>query len=113
MATEILSWKGPCLFRLVNSAWWREQRRKITVSPYPLIAKQGSILIVVLWALFFLSMLAVAIGAYIRPQLALANKLKDRARMYYLAKAGVKRAILEITKDETDAYDALKELWKK
>jgi len=37
--------------------------------------------------------------------------LIGRAKMYYLAKAGVKRAILEIERDETDTYDALSDLW--
>ena len=72
---------------------------------------KGSILIVVLWSLFFLSALALAVNAYIRSQLDLAAKLKDRAKMHYLAKAGVKRAILEIENDTTDSCDALKDAW--
>ena len=73
--------------------------------------KDGSILIIILWSLFFLSALAVAISAYVRPELDLAGKLMDRTKMYYLANAGVKRAILEIERDETDTYDALSDVW--
>jgi len=73
--------------------------------------KKGSILIVALWSLFFLSALAVAIGAYIYSELSLAGKLMGRTKMYYLANAGVKRAILEIDRDETDAYDVLSDVW--
>ncbi|MFH1381053.1 MAG: hypothetical protein ABIH57_02650 [Candidatus Omnitrophota bacterium] len=73
--------------------------------------QDGSILIVILWSLFFLSALAVAISAYVRPELDLAGKLMDRTKMYYLANAGVKRAILEIDRDETDTYDTLSDVW--
>jgi len=58
-----------------------------------------------------LGMLAIAIGAYVRPQMALASRLGNRAKMYYLAKSGVERAIAEINADETDSYDALNESW--
>jgi len=91
-------------------------------------SKRGSILILVLWALFFLAMLSLAIRAYVQPQLSLAQKLLGRAKMYYLASAGVERAILEVknnsveydaedkNKDEDDEeetydYDALNDPW--
>jgi len=50
------------------------------------------------------------LNAYINPQLSLASKLKERAKGYYLAKAGVKKAIQTVAVDETPGYDALKEL---
>lgn len=71
----------------------------------------GSIFILAVWSLFFLSMLALAVNAYVRPQLDLAGRLKDRSAAYYLAKAGVEKAILEINRDVTSTYDALKEPW--
>jgi general secretion pathway protein K len=112
MARGILHWRELCLFQLAYSVERIADSKKLNAKRYPLNAKKGSILIVILWALFFLSMLAVAVNAYIWPSLSLAGKLKDRAKMYYLAKAGVKRAILEIVKnDATDSYDALKESW--
>jgi len=58
-----------------------------------------------------LGALAIAIAAYIKPQLGLAGKLAGRAKMYYLAKAGVKMAILGLKNDETESYDALNDLW--
>ncbi len=75
-----------------------------------LYRRRGSILIVALWALFFLSALALALNAYINPQISLASKLKERAKCYYSAKAGVKKAIQTIVVDETPGYIALKDL---
>ena len=75
------------------------------------LTNNGSILIVVLWSLFFLSALAVAIRIYVEPQLDLAGRLNRKAAMYYLAAAGVKRAVLELENDETTEFDALSDLW--
>lgn len=75
-----------------------------------LATKKGSILIVALWSLFFLSALALALNAYINPQISLASKLKERAKCYYLAKAGVKKAVQTVAVDETLGFDALKDL---
>ncbi len=75
--------------------------------------KRGSILIAVLWSLFFLSTLAIAIYAYVSPQLGLAERLRDRVKTRYLAAAAMKRAILEVRNDETLEYDTLNELWSR
>ena len=68
-------------------------------------------MIVALWALFILGMLALAIGAYVRPQLSVAGKLKNRAILLYAANAGLKRAIAEVLADKTDSCDALNDSW--
>jgi type II secretory pathway component PulK len=73
--------------------------------------RRGSVLIAVLWSLFFLAMLAVAVNAYVRPQMELSAKLLGKAKMYYLARAGVERAILEIENDATSNYDSLYDSW--
>jgi general secretion pathway protein K len=75
-----------------------------------LYRRKGSILIIALWSLFFLSALALVLNAYINPQISLASKLKERAKSYYLAKAGVKKAIQTVAADETLGFDALKDL---
>lgn len=72
---------------------------------------RGSILLVVLWALFLLATLAVALGAYVRPQIELARRLLNRALTYNLAKAAVKRGILEVKKDAALSYNALNGPW--
>jgi general secretion pathway protein K len=73
--------------------------------------RRGSVLIVVLWSLFFMAMLAVAINAYVRPQLEFSSRLSSNTRMYYIARAGVERAIFEVENDETKGYDSLYDTW--
>lgn len=91
------------------------QRTEDEKKPYPisftLYAEQGSVLIAVLWSLFFLSALAVAIYAHIASQLNLVGRLRDRLHAHYAAEAGVKRAALEIQTDETQDLDALNDPW--
>ena len=79
--------------------------------PRTLNSENGSILIIVLWALFFLTMLAMAIGAYVRPQLDLSKRMLDNTKMRYLARAGVERAVFEVENDKTDDYDGLLDSW--
>lgn len=73
--------------------------------------EKGSILIGVLWALFFLSALAIAIHAYVEPQLRLVERLRDKTKMYYYAQAAFERAAREVMNDETQEYDTLGETW--
>ncbi|MDD5422529.1 MAG: type II secretion system protein GspK [Candidatus Omnitrophica bacterium] len=57
-------------------------------------------------------MLAVAIYAYARPQLDCGSRFINRVKAQYLARAGVKRAILELEKgDKTADYDAFGDTW--
>jgi len=91
----------------------RDQRSgdRKKIEPCTLNPEKGSVLIAVLWSLFFLAALALVINISITPQLGLAAKLRDRAILRYLAKAGIQRAIIEIRADETQEYDALNEPW--
>lgn len=73
--------------------------------------KRGSVLIIVLWSLFFLSALALAIDGYIRPRLDLGARLLRKARVHYYAEAGVKEAMLIIGKDAEAEYDCLNDAW--
>lgn len=81
------------------------------MSLYRLRGNRGSVLIAALWALFTLAMLAFAIDGYVRPQVTAAGKLKYRAKLFYIAKAGVKRAIAEILENDTSSHDALNDTW--
>lgn len=72
---------------------------------------KGSVLVAVLWSLFFLAALAVVINISITPQLVLAARLRDRVMLRHLARAGVQRAIVEIREDETQEIDTLNEPW--
>jgi len=74
-------------------------------------SESGSILVAVLWSLFFLAALALVINTLITPQLELAAKIKERTTLRYLAKAGIEMAVMMIREDETINYDALNEPW--
>lgn len=73
--------------------------------------RTGSVLIIVLWSVFFLAMLAIAVTSLVRPKLEVSARLLDRAKSYYLARSGVVRAIAEIENDATAGYDSLHDLW--
>lgn len=72
---------------------------------------KGSAFIVALWALLVLGALALAVNSYVWPQLGIAGKLRDRAKLHYLAEAAMKRAAAEVSTEEASAYNALKDPW--
>ncbi len=65
----------------------------------------------VLWSLFFLAMLAVAVYANVLPHAELSSKLMEKTKMHYFANAGVERAIFEAENDDTELYDSLYDSW--
>jgi len=72
---------------------------------------RASALIITLWVLGFLTILVVNLGFLVRSQLQFADHLQDRLKMYYLARAGIERAVAELSADESKSYDALNEPW--
>lgn len=72
---------------------------------------KGSILIIVLWTLFILGALAIAINSYVWPQLNFAGKFRDRAKALYAAKAGAKIVIAQVVQDKDTGFDSLKDPW--
>ncbi len=54
---------------------------------------QGAILILVLWALGFLSVLALQLGMNIRQKITLWQRLEERRQLHYIAEAGIQKAI--------------------
>lgn len=72
----------------------------------------GSVLILVLWTLFFLTSLAVTTGIYVSAGLTIAREIKARTSARFLALAGVKRAIMEVMHD-TNWWDGLEETWSR
>ena len=73
--------------------------------------KKGSILIFTLWVLSFLSIFAIGLSRNVSSQLHFASHLQDRLRAYYLASAGIERAIIELNADEDFKCDNLSEEW--
>lgn len=74
-------------------------------------SKRASILIITLWTLSLLTIFAINLGFGARTQLHYAGHLQNRLKMYYLSRAGIERAIIELVNDETQDYDALNEPW--
>ena len=72
-------------------------------------ANSGSILIITLWVLSMLTVYSIGIGCNVSSQVNFASYFKNRLVMYYLAKAGINRAIAELFMDETIGYDTLNE----
>jgi len=58
--------------------------------------EHGSVLILALWTLFFLAALALAVGAHVSAGLTLAGAMRQDARGYHLARAGVTHAALAV-----------------
>ena len=83
--------------------------KKRYLSLFQVNQSSGMVLIIALWSLFFLSALALAIAAYVRPQLSLAGRIKNSSLVRFLAEAGAERAIAQINKTQGSNVDTLKE----
>jgi len=74
---------------------------------------QGSILILVLWILFFLAALTVAIGTHVSATMLAAERLWDRATSRSLAEAGAHVALAQAV-GHTNAWDGITdEAWNR
>ncbi|MCP4650743.1 MAG: hypothetical protein GY853_11785 [PVC group bacterium] len=74
--------------------------------------REGIVLILVLWVLFFLSVVAVTLGFKNRISIRLRSLHNEELRMFYLAKEGVNRAILELSQDDP-TFDGVTDTWSK
>lgn len=83
---------------------------KRLVSPAA-IDKKASILILVLWAICFLAGFAIILGYGVRQKLALAYRLEERDKLRLVAEAGIKKAIIELTREIPESYAALADQW--
>jgi type II secretory pathway component PulK len=70
------------------------------------IKKQASILIITVWVLSVLSIFAIGLSYAARMQMRYAAHLQDRVKLYYLARAGIEKAIVELENKEDTAYMA-------
>lgn len=73
--------------------------------------KKGSVLVICIWILVILTMLTLSIGHRVSMFLRLGSYQKDRLKAFYLAKAGVSRAIAELINDKTLDYDSPNDNW--
>lgn len=72
--------------------------------------KKSQVLLITLWILLMLTILAVNIGHRTSIALRLSKYQRERLRAFYLAKAGLNRAIVEIRNDDP-SYDSLRDKW--
>lgn len=81
--------------------------------PFPyLFRNSATILFVALWGLIVLSILAVGITSRVTSEISFAQYLDNRLISFYLARAAVRQAIMELGSDKTKDYDTLYELRK-
>ncbi|MFO7871961.1 MAG: type II secretion system protein GspK [Kiritimatiellia bacterium] len=72
--------------------------------------RSSSVVILAVWVLFFLAALAVAVGAYVSANLALAERNRYSAKARCLAAAGAEQAFFILMTD-TNAWDGPGEAW--
>jgi type II secretory pathway component PulK len=70
------------------------------------VKRRGSILILALWAICFLSVLAVTLGVGVRQEVSLVQRLDERGRLRFISEMGVQKAIDEIKKTVAKNYDS-------
>jgi hypothetical protein len=68
--------------------------------------KRASILIITVWALSILSVFAISLSYVSRTQMRYAAHMQDRVKLYYLARAGIEKAVVELENKEDSAYMA-------
>ncbi len=73
---------------------------------------KGIILVIVLWVLFFLSVVVLTLGFKNRINIRLRSLNNEELRTFYLAKEGINRIIVKLAADETE-FDALTDDWSK
>lgn len=73
--------------------------------------ENGSIFIIVLWALLLLGSLALAVGAYVQPLLRVTSRFQQNTERFFIAKAGAIKTAVEMQKYATNSWQSLNEPW--
>ena len=73
---------------------------------------RGIILIIVLWVLFFLSIVVLTLGFKNRINIRLRSMNNEQLRSFYLAKEGISRTLLKLGEDN-NGFDSLSDEWSK
>lgn len=80
---------------------------------------RASILILALWSLFLLSTFVLSMGYGIRQKLSVVSDIEKKDKLFYIAEAGVKRAIYELKNEQVkeneqgEEYSCLNDGWNK
>lgn len=67
---------------------------KVSVRPY-----KGSVLILTLWTITFLTIFAVNIGLRVRQRVTLISRIENRSHLHLMTQAGVKKAMAVLRRD--------------
>ncbi|OGX45725.1 MAG: hypothetical protein A2216_03390, partial [Omnitrophica WOR_2 bacterium RIFOXYA2_FULL_45_12] len=70
---------------------------------------KGSILLLALWSLSLLTVFSVTLGYGLRQKLSLVKRIDERDRLSLIAEAGVKKALAELIRQETEGCNSLKD----
>lgn len=73
---------------------------------------KGIILILVLWVLFFLSVVVLTLGFKNRINIRISSLNNEQLRAFYLAKEGINRMIVKLAADDA-GFDSLDDEWSK
>lgn len=74
-------------------------------------SQRASIVVVALWTLCLLSVFTVTLGSGVRQKLSLIKRLDERERMRGILDGAVKKAILQIKKEDQGGADTLAGAW--
>jgi len=76
------------------------------------MSKKGSVMMIGLWVMAILVVFAVGLGSRAAINLRLSRYQRDSLKSYYLAKAGVNKAVTVLDADtKSNGFDTLKESW--
>ena len=78
-------------------------------------SERGSLLIIALSFLMIMSLFALSVGYGVRQRLLVASRLEAREKLFYIAEAGVKKAMAVLEQKETrpPVVDALTQSWSR
>ena len=76
---------------------------------YNLKVTRASILLLALWSLSLLTVFSVALGYGLRQKLSLVKRIDERERLRLIAEAGVRKALFELIRQETEGCNSLKD----
>lgn len=71
---------------------------------------KGIVLIIVLWVLFFISIVVFTLGFKNRISIHLRSLSNEELRMFYLAKEGINRTIMKLAEDNA-SFDSIEDDW--
>ena len=75
------------------------------------VSHRGSVLLIALWSICLLTTFAVYLGYGVRQKIILIQRLDERDRLRFIAEAGIKKAAVQVSSREPQAYDALQDKW--